>query len=250
METGDAMSSVSHAMGQLYQCDLATHPVRRNRYWAADMKNPVIRKLEKFLFISKNSPEINALLAKKAVCLAAAHIYSQNGVANISSLMDFTGLSRATVLTALDKLYGYGLLDKPVGKPFRFHLKTEPLAALFYEICNDLSIYAALDRDRGMSSEGIIEKISSEDSVLVLVQYGSSIRDQQDMHSDIDLLVVARDKWSRGEILSRYAKARLDLNVYSKAGFLQLLKAQPDFVHNLAKANIIKGKDILEAVLP
>ena len=86
------------------------------------------------------------------------------------------------------------------------------------------------------------------ESVLILIHYGSSARGKDDRFSDIDLFIVTRDRISRGEILSRYSQKKLDLSVYSKRGFLELLRKQPDFMAHIATANVLKGKDIIEAI--
>lgn len=41
----------------------------------------------------------------------------------------------------------------------------------------------------------------------------------------------------------------IDLSVYSKEGFLRLLKNQPDFIRSIASAKILKGKNIFDAVI-
>lgn len=94
----------------------------------------------------------------------------------------------------------------------------------------------------------IIRKIKDDESVLILIHYGSSYRGKDDILSDIDLFVVTRDRISRGEILSRYSQKKLDLSVYSKGGFLELLRKQPDFMAHIATANVLKGKDLIEAI--
>ncbi len=84
--------------------------------------------------------------------------------------------------------------------------------------------------------------------MLILVHYGSSSRDASDKLSDIDLLAVTQDRISRGDILSRFSHGKIDLSVYSKSGFLQMLKTHPDFISHISKATVLKGKDIFEAV--
>ncbi|MBI4650170.1 nucleotidyltransferase domain-containing protein [Candidatus Desantisbacteria bacterium] len=94
-----------------------------------------------------------------------------------------------------------------------------------------------------------MEQLKNDSSVLILAHYGSSARGTIDKFSDIDIFVVTRDKISRGDIISKYSGKKIDLNVYSKKGFLELLKFQPDFIRNLSRSRILKGKDILEEVV-
>ncbi len=100
-----------------------------------------------------------------------------------------------------------------------------------------------------LSLKEIIRKIKDNASVLILIHYGSSYRGTDDEFSDIDLFIVTRDRISRGEIISEYSQKKLDLSVYSKEGFLKLITKQPDFITHISKSNVLKGNDILEAVI-
>ena len=94
----------------------------------------------------------------------------------------------------------------------------------------------------------LIIEIQQEDSVLIMLQYGSSLQPGKKAR-DIDLLVVTRDRFSRGEFLSRFQHDKLDLNVFSKRGFLELIEARPEFIHSIATGKVLKGKGIFQEML-
>lgn len=119
---------------------------------------------------------------------------------------------------------------------------------MFFESCGGIA-NLFVKKIRKASPSRIIGEIKKDKSVLILVHYGSSARKEEDELSDVDLLIVTRDRISRGEIISRFSGKKMDLNVYSKSGFLKLLKTQPDFIAHVSTAKVLKGKDILEAVI-
>jgi len=97
--------------------------------------------------------------------------------------------------------------------------------------------------------ENILDSIRTEESILIFVVYGSYAQTQTDTFSDIDLFVVANTEQDKEEILKKYSYPNIDLNITSKLGFIKMLKEQPYFVKQLKEGKILKGKDLLEAIL-
>jgi len=240
--------NASHAMNRLHTLGLVRHPPGRIRYWVADVTKPLVMTLEKLLLISKNNRDIMALLEISS-CIRIGVQMHENTNATILDIMNSTGLSRITVMKGLEKMAGLALLLKKTGKPNQYYPRRTPLAALFFRACKEIENLFLESNKEKPSPQDIIERIKEDESVLILVHYGSSSRGRADRLSDIDLFVVTRDKYSRGEILSRYSHGKIDLSAYSKKGFLQLIRTQPDFIANMASARILKGKDILEAII-
>ncbi len=248
LELDEGMSSISHAMGKLFMMGLVTHPEKRNRYWAANTRIPFVDNLEKFLLISRGKKEILDLFAKKSLLLVSGVIYQQKDGATINAIVDATGLSKVSVISSIKKMMEQHLLNKSSKRPYRYYVPNREISKYFFELSHTIyEIFFAIKQP--VDIEQVIQAIAEDDTVLILVQYGSTIKGTHDIYSDMDIFAVTRDKFSRGEILSRYATDKLDLNVFSKSGFLELLKESPDFVHNVASGKIFKGKDILEAVL-
>lgn len=239
--------AVSYAMGCLYKLNLVKRPEGRPRSWAINTESPVVHKFEKLLLVSKNDAVIRSLFLQPSVVRIAAKIKDQKEV-TIESLVRSTGISRPTVISGLKRLVSARLLHKKSGKPNLYYPTDDIVSTIFFESCLLLMGLFSRRSNRKISMQKVLSQIKKEDAVLILANYGSHARGTGDKFSDIDLFVVTRDRIQRGDILSKYSKPGIDLSVYSKSGFLNLLKSHPDFVSNIAKAKILKGKDILDAV--
>lgn len=248
-ELGGSIYNASHAMGALHSLGLVKHPDKRLRSWKADRTKEVIITLEKLLLASHNDQVFKDLLEQSAVIHIGSQLHMNNQGLALATLMKFTGLSKVSVMRGLKKLVAVNLLRKKTGKPNYYYHSNTTLAQLFFKACREMENLLFAREKREISPQEIIEQLETEDAVLILVHYGSSARGKADELSDIDLLVVTHDKISRGEMLSRYSCKKVDLGVYSKSGFLELIKTQPDFVSNIARAKVLKGKDILQAMI-
>lgn len=158
-------------------------------------------------------------------------------------------MSKVTVMKSLNKLIQSGILIKKVGKPNHYYLADTKLADAFVKTCSEILAVFIKDAKKEATPKRIIEGLKKDNNVLILIHYGSAAKGTPDSLSDIDLLAVTHDKMGRGEVLEKYSHKYIDLNVYSKDGFLRLLKNQPDFIRNIAGAKILKGKNIFEAVI-
>lgn len=246
---GSPLYNASRATGMLQRLGLIRHPDKRARSWEIVPSNQLNLLLEKLLFVSKNNKEIKNLLQQPSIIKIGSTFHRIKGEQIISSIIESTGLSRLSVLNTLNKLADYELLRKGTGKLNKYYLPRSTLSQLFFESCYGIKNLFTNHKQRKSSPQQIIKQLTRDKSVLILVHYGSSSRGKSDRLSDIDLLAVTRDKISRGDILARYSSKGIDLSVYSKNGFLQLLKSHPDFVSNISMARVLKGKDILQAVI-
>lgn len=246
---GGSIYNASHAMNILHALGLVRHPQGRIRYWTVDVKKPLVLTLEKLFLVSRNNRDIMTLLGLSSCIRIGALIYRENNNPTIPGIMKSTGLSRISVMKGLEKMVGLKLLRKKTGNPNLYYPYGTAVAKLFFNVCSEVETIFTHTKKKENTPEDIITQIKADESVLIFVHYGSSARGKADRLSDIDLFVVTRDKYSRGEIISRYSQEKIDLSVYSKKGFLQLIRTQPDFIVNLTRARILKGKDILEAVI-
>lgn len=246
---GDALYNASHAMGILQKLGLVKHPEKRIRSWIADSGNSTVLTMEKLLLVSKNDPEIRNLLSIPSMVSIGSWFYSNKKGTIISEIMESTGLSKVSVVKGLNKLALLNLLNKKNGKPNYYYPCDTLLSQLFFHVSHDIVNLFTTKQEKKLSPKGIINKIKNDESVLILIHYGSSASGKDDRLSDIDLFVVTRDRISRGEIISRYSHKNIDLTVYSKGGFLKFIEKQPDFIAHAATAKVLKGKDIIEAVI-
>lgn len=246
---GESPYNASHAMNILHKLGVISHPEKRLRSWIVNSTNSLVLKMEKLLIISKNDSKIKELLRFPSVILIGSWFSINKKGTTINELIQKTGLSRATVIKTLDKMSSQNIISKKISKPNNYYPYDTLLSRLFFQVSHDVLDLFSIRNDKKMSLKKIINKIKDDNSVLILIHYGSSYRGKYDRFSDVDLFIVTRDKISRGEILSEYSQKKLDLSVYSKKGFLELLRKQPDFVTHIARANVLKGKDLIEAII-
>ncbi|MCF6148681.1 MAG: hypothetical protein E3K37_08475 [Candidatus Kuenenia sp.] len=247
-EVGGTISNVSHAMHRLYALDLVKHPEGRARSWIADHTKTPIKIIEEMLFIAKNDIEIKKLFLLPSV-LRISSLFCKNKRESISGLNKKTGMSKITIMKSLNILIQNSILIKKVGNPNHYFLADTNLADAFVKSCSEILAVFTKDQKKEATPKKIIEGLKKDNNVLILIHYGSSAKGTSDSLSDIDLLAVTHDKTGRGEVLTKYSHKHIDLNVYSKNGFLRLLKNQPDFIRSIAGAKILKGKNIFEAVI-
>ncbi|MDN3511260.1 MAG: nucleotidyltransferase domain-containing protein [Candidatus Jettenia sp. CY-1] len=247
-DVGGTISNVSHAMHRLYALGLIKHPEGRTRSWIADHTKMPIKTIEKLLLIAKNDAEIKKLFLLPSVLKIGSFFY-KNKKGTINDLSKKIGISKVTIIKALNKLITYGILIKKSGKPNHYYLVDTKLANAFLRTCSEILVIFINDTKKEATPKKIIERLKKDNNVLILIHYGSAAKGTPDSLSDIDLLAVTHDKMGRGEVLEKYSHKYIDLNVYSKDGFLRLLKNQPDFIRNIAGAKILKGKNIFEAII-
>lgn len=243
-----SISNASHAMRMLSRLGLVKNPEKRVRSWVIDPTKKLNLLIEKLILISKNDADIKSLLQLSTAIKIGSRLNRTKGGQTISSLIESTGVSRMSAIKVLNRLVTINLLRKDFHKPNKYYIAPNMSAQLFFEACKRIEQTFTKDTKSEVTTKQFIRRLINDKSVLILVHYGSSSRGKGDRLSDIDLFAVTRDKISRGDILARYSYKGIDLSVYSKSGFLQLLKSQPDFISNISMARILKGRDILHAV--
>lgn len=248
-DVGGSTSNVSHAMKILHKCGLVKHPEKRPRSWDVIHTNKLILIIEKLLLVSKNNPEIKSLLELPTVIKIGTAIHKKDKGLTIVNIVKAARVSKLSAMKVLDKMTAYNLLRKKTGKPNLYYVPDTILSRLFFDVCCEIGNLLINKKEKEMTSREIIKRLKNDDSVLILIHYGSSARGTVDSLSDIDILAVTRDKISRGNILDCYTHKKVDLHVYSKSGFLQLIKTQPDFIKNISTAKVLKGEDILQAIM-
>ncbi len=245
---GRSLSNASHAMRTLGRLGLVKHPEKRVRSWVIDPTKKLNLLIEKLLFITRNDADIKGLLQLSTAIKIGGRLHQSKGGHSIPALLESTGLSKMSTIKILNRLVDHNLLRKDTSRPNKYYVISAMSSQLFFEVCNKIEHTLIKDTGSELAPQVLIKRLAKDKSVLILVHYGSSSRGKGDRLSDIDLLAVTRDKISRGDILARYSHKGIDLSVYSKSGFLQLLKSQPDFISNISMARILKGRDILHAV--
>lgn len=248
--TGSSLSNASHAMSSLSRLNLVKHPEKRERSWMSDTTKALNLLIEKLLFVFKDDSDIKYLLQLSTAIKIGSRMHKSRSGQTIPILIETTGLSKISTIKTLNKFVKYSLLRKDISKPNRYYVIPALSAQLFFEVCNSIehTFINSKEIKSELSPQQLIKRLLNNKSVLILVHYGSSSRGKGDRFSDIDVIAVTRDKISRGDILSSYSQKGIDLSVYSKSGFLKLLKSQPDFIRNISMARILKGRDLLHAV--
>jgi len=230
---GEPPYNASHAMSILHKLGVINHPENRVRSWIVDSSNPLVLTMEKLLIISKNDFKIRNLFRFPSVILIGSWFFINKTGTTINEIVKKTGLSRAHVMKALDKMSSENIINKKISKPNNYYPYNTLLSRLFFQVSHDVLNLFSIRNDKKLSLTEVIRKIKDDESVLILIHYGSSARGKDDRFSDIDLFIVTRDRISRGEILSQYSHKKLDLSVYSKGGFFELLRTQPDFIAHI-----------------
>lgn len=248
IELKGSIYSASHSLAILHALGLVRHPARRPRSWEVIPSQKINSLIEKLLLMSKNDQGITALFNQRSIVKIGSRFHGDKKGKTISELVESTRLSRISVTNALDKIIKYALLRSDSGKPNRYYITHTPISGLFFEICNQVEKFFLKNIEKEITPKNMLKRLKEENTVLMLIHYGSSARGKADTLSDMDIMAVTRDRLSRGDILTRYSQKNVDLSVYSKSGFLKLLKSQPHFINAIATAKILKGKDIFEAV--
>ncbi|UCF07957.1 MAG: hypothetical protein JSW28_10010 [Thermoplasmata archaeon] len=160
---------------------------------------------------------------------------------SIQDLVRDTGYSRTVIYDALRPFIKSGVITAGGKKRKIFSVNyasplTEPLFQVmeFFESSIDL--------------RPVLERISSDEKVVALSVFGSQLSGGKDGSSDVDALVVVGSPEDR-DIAEEYPHPRLQLNIYSRRGIVQLLRREPWFFKMALEGRILKGKDFLEGLI-
>ena len=159
---------------------------------------------------------------------------------SIKELRKSTGYSRTIIYDALRPFLRTNVVSVSNGREKDYDINsvsplTEPLFQLieFFESEIDL--------------RPLLEKISANEKVIALSVFGSQIVGEKDKISDVDALVVVASPKDRS-IVKEYVHSKLQLNVYSRRGIVQLVRKEPWFLRLALDGKILKGKDFLEGL--
>lgn len=243
-------SLASRELNKLKSLGLLRKAPRRARYWQADYESQTVREIERFILLVENHAEIIGLFDRFSVLRLGAAFHREDRSLTMNELVKITALSYATVHKWISHLIFRGFLTRTKNRHPLLSMINGEKQHTFFFICHQLAILHGFPPKKDSIPNTIIERLKNDSSVLILLQYGSTISGTADESSDIDLLIVTRDPFTRGRILARSYPPEIDLNVFSKKGFIDLLKKRPDFVRNAASGMIHKGANILKEMLP
>ncbi|NLI75624.1 MAG: hypothetical protein GX442_04175 [Candidatus Riflebacteria bacterium] len=160
-----------------------------------------------------------------------------------------TGLAVVTIRQEVSRLADLGWLDREHERVVRYRLVgNSRRSKLFFLTCRELCRGPHEDDGRECSWENWLAALQRDLRVLVLVQFGSSVR-RPAQARDVDVLVVVADSFARARILARPVPPRVDASVFTVQGFRKLLGRQPHFVASLEDGRFHKGKEWMEGVL-
>ncbi len=158
----------------------------------------------------------------------------------IDELRTRTGYSRTAIYDALRPFTKVGLVSISRGKKKVYSMnKSLPLAELLLQLIEFF--------ESDIDLRPLLERISSDEKVIALSVFGSQITGKRDRLSDVDALAIVKSPGDRN-IAERYEHTRLQLNIYSRKGIIQLIKREPWFLKLALEGRILKGSDFLEGL--
>jgi len=158
----------------------------------------------------------------------------------VDALRKTTGYSRTAIYDALKPFLGTKMILASGKKDKVYSIDgRSPLAK---------QVLALLDMlESDMDLRPLIERISSDRRVLALSVFGSQAGGRKDRLSDVDAFVVVASPADRS-ISAEYAHPRLQLNVYSRKGLVQLAMKEPWFLRLALDGKVLKGKELLSGL--
>ena len=206
-----------------------------------NMESPFTRSFSKFAVIVGAYPPYTPEFFLEPESRRRVTWELRNGGMCMVDLVRKTGYSRTVIYTALKPLLECGVVWAGGGKRKIFSINnssplTEPLLQLIEFFESDIDL------------RSVLERISSDEKVVALVVFGSQVFGGKDISSDVDALIVVSSPEDRN-IAKEHAHPRLQLNVYSPRGIVQLLRKEPWFLKLALEGRILKGKDFLEGLV-
>lgn len=213
-----------------------------------NMTHLLVERLNKFLLLAGIKKEIIDLLSDKSA-LKVLSCFT-GGVKATADLVKESTYSNPIVYSSLKRLEEYGVINKISSNPLRYNLNQKNNLGVLLKDISSMIFSQEIDKMTvSPEIEEIFDSIKTEQSVLVFVVYGSYVQSQTDKYGDIDLFVIVNTEQDKDRLLKKYSYPNIDLNITSKLGFIRLLKEQPYFVKQLKEGKILKGKELLEALL-
>lgn len=219
---------------------------KQGRLFYANSSHPLVKALTRLVFIANTQRDILELATDISSLRIFRSIWQNNGI-TYNTIMQDTQLSRATTYRGVRLLLDKNLIVKKTSRPCKFYINSKneavnQLLAFSLELSNKLQ-----DFNTGIHRLPVIKQVQNDDRVLLALLYGSSIRKNgYDNKSDLDLLIVANEPRDVDELKSAYSGENIDLSVFSKTGFLHLLRQQPAFAKTIMGGKALKGGDFLD----
>ena len=164
----------------------------------------------------------------------------RNGGMTIGALRAATGYSRTAIYNALGPFLKTGMIGAGGRKIRTYSIDmASPLTGYVLPL---LGI-----QESDMDLRPLLERISSDPRVVALTVFGSQADGRKDRLSDVDALVVVESPQDRG-ISEKYAHPRLQLNVYSRKGLVQLAAKEPWFLRLALEGKPLKGRELLSGL--
>lgn len=160
---------------------------------------------------------------------------------SIVGLARDTGYSRTVIYDALRPFIKSKVVSSGEGKRKIFSVNNaSPLTKQLFKLIEFF--------ESDIDLRSVLEQISSNEKVVAFSVFGSQVFGRKDRLSDVDTLIVVRSPEDR-DIAEEYAHPRLQLNVYSRRGIVQLLRKEPWFLKLALEGRILKGRDFLEGLV-
>ena len=158
----------------------------------------------------------------------------------ISELKKNTGYSRTTIYDSLRPFVKIGMLKTGEGKIKNYSVNhNSPLAEPLFQLLEFT--------ESEMDQKPLLEKMASDARVIALGVFGSQITGKKDITSDIDVLVVVNSPGDR-KIVEEYGHPKIQFNIYSRQGIVQLIRREPWFLTLMLDGKILKGEDFLKGL--
>jgi predicted nucleotidyltransferase/predicted transcriptional regulator len=155
----------------------------------------------------------------------------------IGELRQATGYSRMVIYDALRPFLKVGLVTVSGGKRKNYSInKTSPLTEPLFQL---LEFF-----ESEIDLRPLLEKVSSDERVIALSVFGSQTIGRKDKLSDVDAFVVVNSPEDT-DMTKEYAHSRLQLNIYSRKGIVQLARREPWFLKLALDGRILKGRDFI-----
>lgn len=158
----------------------------------------------------------------------------------ISEMRKNTGYSRTTIYEALRPFVKIGMVSAGKGKIKNYSIDyNSPIAEPFFQLLEFT--------ESEIEQRPLLDKLSSDERVIALGVFGSQILGKKDGISDIDVLVIVNSPGDR-VILEDYQDPKIQFNIYSRQGIVQLIRREPWFLTLMLDGKILKGQDFLKGL--
>lgn len=217
---------------------------KQNRRYVVNYNgaNPLVKELNRLVLLAANQKQIIDILSERN-SLKTLSCFTDKSPISRKELIKSTGYERRSLGMALRSLEDKKIIYLVSKKPSAYVLNKKNTAGVSLWHISKLIYGSPVDIDR------VIKHITNDDHVIISVLYGSAAKNKADEYSDVDLFVVVDTPADRERLLSKYSHLKLDLNVFSKGGFIQMLDKEPHFLKLVKEGRILKGDEMVKALI-